>query len=394
MDKALGFLAALANALAQSAPYVVIGYMVAALIKEFVPLSVFLRYFRGGGIRPLLRAVGVGALLPICSCGVIPVGVGAFRCGASRGTTLAFITSGPTISPVAVLLAFSLLGPKLGFCFVVTALVGALVIGAVGNRCLSGADEDALRATRTKKPSAKETLPGFEGRSFAAKLRAAAKWAFWDLGTDISVDLLIGLSIAAGLLALLPDGWVASWLGEQRVLTLVYVIIVGIPLYTCTVPSIPVVQSLLLLGMSPGAAVAYMISGPATNLGEVNVLRRQLGGRAAVVFVGGLIAAALAGGVLTDWLVFPDYRYSPDLAHAAGAGSSCCVAPIFGGARNADWHGAFDGLSAWQMPFAAALGAAIAVGLARRGHAFVVGMRTKRVASETAASPEIAEAGR
>src|SRR6185295_1343542 len=134
-------------------------------------------------------------------------------------------------------------------------------------------------------------------RTLPAKLRGAAKWAFWDLGTDISVDLLVGLCIAAGLLALMPQGWIASVLGEQSFMTLVYVMLLGVPLYTCTVPSIPVTQSLLLLGVSPGAAITYLISGPATNLGEVNVIRKNLGGKTAVAFVVGLLSLAVAAGL-------------------------------------------------------------------------------------------------
>jgi uncharacterized membrane protein YraQ (UPF0718 family) len=368
MGMVVSFFDALAIALAQSAPFVVIGYLVAAFIKEFVPLEVFVRYFGGKGIRPLLRAIGVGALLPICSCGVIPVGVGAFKCGASRGTTLAFMTSGPTISPVAVLLSFSLLGPKLALCFIVAALFGSVLIGAVANRLLGGEEEEALRAASLARAE-DEQLPVSTNRTLPAKLRGAAKWAFWDLGTDISVDLLIGLCIAAGLLAALPGGWVAGWLGEQKLMTLVYVMIVGIPLYTCTVPSIPIAQSLLLLGMSPGAAVTYLISGPATNLGEVNVIRRNLGGRTAAAFVGGLLTLSILGGLLTDWLVYPDWR---PLAASEGSrkiATECFVGPLAGDDRAATLAASLHSIPAWHWPFMVVLGAAILIGLARRSAA-------------------------
>jgi uncharacterized membrane protein YraQ (UPF0718 family) len=382
------FALALANFLAQAAPFIVVGYMAAALIKEFVPVEVFVRYFGGKGMRPLLRAIGVGALLPICSCGVIPVGVGAFKCGASRGTTLAFMTAGPTISPVAVLLAFSLLGPKLAICFVVAALIGSLAIGTIANRFLSGPDEDALRAASLARAD-DETLPVSTNRTFLSKMRGAAKWAFWDLGTDISVDLLLGLCIAAGLIAVLPQGWVGEWLGHQSFMTLVYVMIVGIPLYTCTVPSIPIAQSLLLLGMSPGAAIAYLISGPATNLGEVNVIRANLGGRTAVAFVAGLLSIALVGGLLTDWLVYPGFE-----AHAATEGSrqlvtEAFVGPLATGDRAAVLRGSLASIPSWSWPFMAVLGAALAIGLVRRANGVLERRRERRAA---AALPALATA--
>ncbi len=371
METIQTFLYALLHFLAQSAPYVVLGYLVAAVIKEFVPLQVFVRLFGGGGVKPLLRAVGVGCMLPICSCGVIPIGVGAFRCGARRGTVLAFISSGPAISPVAVLLAVTFLGWQLALCFAVTALVGALAIGAIGNRLLSGPDEDALRAERQKKKAtAAEVLPSGGRGSLPAKIRGAARWAFWDLGTDISVDLLIGLSLAAGLLTALPETWITTWLGQQSLTTLLAMIAIGIPLYTCTVPSIPIVAALVSMGLPPGAAIAYLISGPATNLGDINVLRRQFGWKTAAVFVGGLFAACLAGGLITDHLVFPGFQGN---AAFAGEGAASRMSPfLVGDDRAARIAASVAALPTWHFPFLAILIAALVVGLARRGHAAAV----------------------
>lgn len=154
-------------------------------------------------------------------------------------------------------------------------------------------------------------------------MKRATHWAFWDLGTEVSVDLLIGLTLAALVLSVLPMGWIATWFGKQDFMTLIYVILIGIPVYTCSVPSLPVVQSLLLAGMSPGAAVAYLIAGPATNLGELMVLKRQFGKRATYLFTGGLVVMSLAGGLIADHLVFANYHYQPSAA-AQGAPVGTC----------------------------------------------------------------------
>lgn len=88
-------LAALLVALAQAAPYVVLGYLIAALVREFVSVEALTAGFGRDGLGPVARAVSVGALLPICSCGVIPLGVGLVRGGAAVGTTLAFMFAAP-----------------------------------------------------------------------------------------------------------------------------------------------------------------------------------------------------------------------------------------------------------------------------------------------------------
>ena len=67
----------LVHALIEAAPYLVAGFVLAAILREFVATETISSWFGGRGIKPLLRAAGVGSLLPICSCGVIPLGIGA-----------------------------------------------------------------------------------------------------------------------------------------------------------------------------------------------------------------------------------------------------------------------------------------------------------------------------
>ncbi len=280
------FIIALMFSLAQSAPYIVIGYLVAAGIKEFVPVGMLTRHFGEKGVRPLFHALGIGLILPICSCGVIPLGVGAFKCGSARGTPLTFMTSAPTVAPVAILLSISLLGVQFTASYVIIALAGSLLIGLLGNWLLGGKAEAEFRASRTPL-EAGEQLQDSTHRTLSTKLAGALRWAFWDLGSDVSIDLLFGIALAAAILAFVPVDWISSWLGRQSIFTLFYVILVAIPLYTCSTPSIPVVQSLLLKGISPGAAVAYLIAGPATNMGEIAAIKRSMGKGAAALFVRG-----------------------------------------------------------------------------------------------------------
>ena len=360
MDYVSAFCVALVNALAQGAPYVVIGYLAAAVIKEFVPVRVLTQEFGSSRIWPLLKAVVVGTLLPICSCGVVPLGIGAFKCGAARGTTLAFMTSAPTISPVAILLSFSLLGPKFTIVFVIVALTGSLLVGLIGNRLFNGKEEEVLRA-RNRVPAENEQLKDSANRTLGAKLKGAVKWAFWDLGSDVSVDLLIGLSIAAAILVFLPLQWISSLLGNQNLGTLILVILIGIPVYTCSVPSIPVVRSLLLMGMSPGAGVAYLLAGPATNLGELSAIRGSMGARTALLFAGGLFSMAIIGGLATDHLVYA--------GNHGGLAKGCCVPALFDeGVRNQTWGEMFAHIPLWHVPFMIAMAATILLGLGRRAY--------------------------
>ncbi len=363
MDHVSLFAAALLQSIAQAAPYVVIGYLVAALIREYVSLATMSRLFASRGWLPLVTATGIGALLPMCSCTVIPVGVGLVKAGAARGTVLTFLTTAPALSPVAVVLALSLLGPTMTALYVGTVLIGALLLGIVANLVLARG-EPSFRATLPANPADE---PDIKQRPWYERCRRAGKWAFWDLGTEVSVDLVIGLTLAAAILALLPMTWIASWLGTQQFGTLIYVILIGIPVYTCSVPSLPVVQSLLLAGMSPGAAIAYLIAGPATNLGELLVLRRQMGKGATWLFAGGLATMSLGGGLITDHLVYPGYSYQPSPVVGAAPVGTCCVVsfmPVQG--RPAGLSEAAAAVPTWHWPFVAVLLVTVGSGLVRR----------------------------
>jgi uncharacterized protein len=301
---------------------------------------------------------------------VIPLGIGAFKCGSARGTTLSFLTSAPTISPVAVLLAFSLLGPQITFIFIGVVLLGSLLTGVIGNRALGGEKEAVFRATMADLKDGKQ-LEDSSNKTLGQKVRGAFRWAFWDLGSDVSIDLLFGLSLAAAILAFLPREWISTWLGRQHLATLFYVILIGLPVYTCSVPSIPVVRSLLLMGMSPGAAVAYMIAGPATNLGELNAIRRSMGLNTAVFFASSLFIMALSGGLIADNLVFADYVFKPAVLGQQMITTGCCVPAIFGdAAQPLSEH--VRNVPAWHYPFILALAVTLLLGASRRIHGALV----------------------
>ncbi len=354
MDILDRFLAALLQSIAQSAPWLVLGYAVAAVIREWVPDALLARWFAGGGAAPVARAAMVGALLPMCSCTVVPLAASLARSGAAPGSLLAFLMTGPALSPVAVLLFFTLLGPTMALLLIGSCLVTALATGLLANRVLPRSE-----------PTAAAPAP-HDLRPWRERVANAGRWAWRDLAPEVSVDLVIGLMIAAAILSLLPMHLIGSWLGTQSLLTLVYVVLIGIPMYTCTVPSIPVVQSLLLAGMSPGAGVAFLLTGPATNLGELLVLRRALGGRATGLFIGGLVLGGLGAGLLADQLLFAGYAYQPSPLAGTIAPGCCLPSYLPINARPIGVIEAAATVPGWHWPFVAVMLAAMVVGLVRR----------------------------
>lgn len=353
MDLIERFLAALLQSLGQSAPWLVLGYVVAALVREWVPNAVLARWFAGRGAGPVVRGGIVGALMPMCSCTVVPVSVGMARSGAAPGGILAFLMTGPALSPVAILLFFTLLGPVIALLLIIGCLSTALLTGLIANRLLKPMPAESQACDRDQRP-------------WKQRVASAARWAGRDLAPEVSVDLVIGLALAAAILALLPMELIGSWFGTQSISTLIYVVLIGIPMYTCTVPSIPVVQSLLLAGMSPGAGIAFLLAGPATNLGELLVLRKALGGKATGIFVGGLVVAALGTGLVADHLVFANYSYTPSPVAGTVAQGCCLPSYLPINARPMGLSAAMDTIPAWHWPFIVIVFATLIAGLWQR----------------------------
>ncbi len=368
MNQLALFFNSLFMALAMSAPYLVLGYMAAALIKEFVSRETLARHLGDKGVRPVLNAVGIGALLPICSCGVIPLGIGVHRAGAARGTALSFMTSSPAVSPVAVIMVGTMLGPLYLATYVGVALLGSSLIGLIGNRLLCDETRPVSNFDAIVDRVDKEDEHQISAPKSGSRFGRALAWAFRDLGPEISVDLLVGLSIAALVLAFLPIELTEAYLGTRDFWPLFLVILVGIPVYTCSVPTIPIAWAMFMRGAMPGAMLAYMIAGPATNLGELNAIRRSMGRSAAAFYAGSLVMIALAGGVFANDVVFSSYEYKATMiAENELEVHDCCVPMIFGNRieRN-NLERIAASIPYWHYPFVVVLLVTIGVGLYQR----------------------------
>jgi|GEM_PF-6141660 len=299
------FVSTLLYTIFETAPYVLLGYFIAALIREFLPHDFLARWLGPRGMAPLFKAIGVGSILPICSCGVVPLGVGLVRGGAARGTVLSFLATAPAISPVSLILGYSLLGGRFMVTYVLIVVVGAFALGLLGNRLLkeragAGGVAKGFRTPVVDLNAVDRRVP------LPKRFLRACHWGFFDLGAEISLDLLFGLSLATLVSLLVPASWIATWLGGTGIVSILCVILLSLPVYTCSVPSLPVVQKLLFLGASPGVAVAYLIAGPATNLGELSVLRRAMGDRTMVFYGAAILTIALLGGLLANQLLMDE----------------------------------------------------------------------------------------
>ncbi|MHC4646949.1 MAG: SO_0444 family Cu/Zn efflux transporter [Planctomycetota bacterium] len=283
---------------AEMAPYLLFGFLVAGILSVFVSQGLVERHLGGRGLWPLIKASLFGVPLPLCSCGVIPVSMSLHKHGAGKGPTISFLLSTPQTGVDSIFVTWSLLGPV----FAVFRPVVALVTGIFG-----GALVDLLgRGTDSENPvPPKCTQDCCGAASKKPKIPRVLKYGFVTLPRDIGKAMLLGLVIAAVISTLVPDDFFAEKLPARGILAMVVMVFLGVPVYVCATASIPVAAALIAKGLAPGVALVFLITGPATNAAAFTTIWKVLGRRTALVYIFSVVVCALAAGLVLD-AMFPD----------------------------------------------------------------------------------------
>lgn len=289
-----------AQVIEEAAGWLLLGLVAAGLIRALLPMSLAVRLFGGRGLLPIGRAAVLGAPLPLCSCGVLPVAASLRQGGASRGVTASFLTATPETGVDSIALSYALLGPFMAVARPVAAIFSGIVSGVCVE--LFGGAERAVSKNTTSGDCCDDDSCGETASEGNGKpgLLNSLRYAFTDLLDDLAIWLAIGVLVAGVLQAFVEPQALAGWGGGSA--TMLLMLVAGIPFYVCATASTPVAAALLAAGVSPGAAMVFMLAGPATNVATIGVLRRQFGVRAAGVYLASVSASALAVGFATDAL--------------------------------------------------------------------------------------------
>ncbi|GAA0787184.1 MULTISPECIES: SO_0444 family Cu/Zn efflux transporter [Pseudomonadati] len=413
----------------ESAPWLLLGLVLAGLLKVFVPMEWMQKQLGGHGFKTVLKAAVLGAPLPLCSCGVIPAAVGLRRSGASKAATTSFLVSTPETGVDSVTVSYVLLGPFMAIVRPIAAITSAVVAGLLVGRddddgkpndkashtaeeqpavalaeakktsscCASQPAKPKAITTMSFKPAVAETKL-FQAESFKAvadkpadhlsqkqsscsatsvekapdtsnccsktsassaqthsdaktyaevpakasccssksadqanvkpkanettesccastddmatalkqnsmlsRVGSGLHYAATDLVRDTTLWLLVGLFFAALVQTYVPGDFLAKW--GDGILAMLVMVLVSVPMYICATASTPIAAGLLLAGVSPGAVLVFMMAGPATNIATLGVVSKELGKRALIGYLGGVLGVALISGMLVNYLV-------------------------------------------------------------------------------------------
>lgn len=293
----------------ESAFWVIISLLVGGLVHEFLPTSRFRDFLNRKGPGAMFGAVAFGALLPICSCGVIPLAISFYRAGVRLGPVMAFAAATPIINPAAVILSLALLGPQITVAYVALGLTLPFLLGLIAERWGDGPRITTAPLMATCCSATNDCCDGGETDTrqlpgFWRRVANALNWAFTDLGPTIAFYMAIGVLLAGLLAAFLPPSWTETYLRESSLMSLGAAGVLGASIYVCAVAHIPLVATLLAAGAAPGVSIVFLVTGTATNLPELIALFNTIGRRTVILYALSLICGAmLAGAAVNAWLM-------------------------------------------------------------------------------------------
>jgi uncharacterized protein len=317
----MSFFTAFYELFTESAPYLLLGLLIAGLMKALIPMQWMQRQLGGDGIWHIVKAAFIGAPLPLCSCGVLPAAMGLRRAGASKRSTISFLVATPETGADSITLSWVLLGPFLAVIRPIAAIISAITAGILVPRDTSendlvsiagaGAGANSEKPTSSCCASAKTcassstTTDASQQSTQPQKkfgvLSSSLDYAFTQLLNDIAFWLIIGLAAAALMQAYVPMTWFADF--GDSIWLLFIMAVIGVPMYICASASTPIAAGLLATGISPGAILVFMLAGPATNIGSIAIIRKELGQPALIAYLAGVIGTAILGGILVNYLV-------------------------------------------------------------------------------------------
>lgn len=278
------------NILNELSPWLLLGAAVAGLMHLLVPAARLQKLLRGRG--SLLASVLVGIPLPLCSCSVIPVGIGLRKEGASRGASVGFLISTPQTGVDSILVSGSLLGWPFALFKVGAALVMGLLGGGLTQRF--GQDGGADQSVTTG-PTAGEAAQLSFGRRISESVMHSV-----ELIRSIWRWLVIGVLVSAGITWLLPADQLTGVAGTSGLPAMLITLVISLPLYVCATASVPIAAALVSSGLPAGAAMVFLMAGPATNLATLGAVFRTFGLRTTGLYLLTMIVGSIAAGLLFD----------------------------------------------------------------------------------------------
>ena len=291
--------------LEEASVYVLFGILVAGLMRVFLNPESVAHHLGRGRFASVFKAALLGIPIPLCSCGVLPAAASLRKQGANKGATTAFLISTPESGVDSIALTYALLDPVMTVARPAAAFVAASVAGLAENLFnRKEMDEPVSPDLSCPVDSCCDGLdcpPEIHNahHGFSEKLKCGIRYAFKELWNDIAAWFLVGMLLAGLVTTLIPTEVLGRYLGGGLPSMLI-MLAAGIPLYICATASTPIAAALILKGISPGAALVFLLAGPATNITSLTVLYGILGKKTTAIYLASIAVMAVVSGLALD----------------------------------------------------------------------------------------------
>ncbi|MBI5874047.1 MAG: permease [Candidatus Omnitrophica bacterium] len=276
-------------------PALVLGFGLSGLAHEFIPQSWVDRNLGKTGLKPILTSTLVGAMLPICCWGSLPVAIGLYKKGAKLGPVLAFLVATPATSISALLVSYTVLGLKFTVFIFFAVIVMGVTIGLVGNRL------HYVRKIKEEKDICPHcnAMAGTCGHKedLWCRVKSVLKYAYIDMPREIGRETLLAIVLAAFVAAYVPLGalierYLAGAWGY------VFSLVFGLLTYVCSTATVPLTDAFMKQGMNVGAGMVFLLAGPVTSYGTILVLRKEFGSKILFIYLGLISIISILLGIL------------------------------------------------------------------------------------------------
>jgi len=274
----------------EMSPYLIVGFFFAGLLHTLLGEKYIKKHFSQGGLLSTIKATLFGVPLPVCSCGVIPLAESIHKDGASKSSTMAFLVSTPSSGVDSIFATYALLGPVFAIFRPIASFLSGIFTGIITHFSDKTEAEESDQNTQNNNHPPPKTF------------KEIFKFGFKVIPSEIAKWLIIGVVIGGAISALVPADFGTKYLNSPF-LNYFVIILISIPIYVCATGSIPIAASLIAKGVLPGAALALLIAGPATNTVTISFVYQRMGKKIAILYIISIIIVSILSGLLFDLFI-------------------------------------------------------------------------------------------
>lgn len=305
MNSVLSVVHATWELLVDACVYMILGLVIGGLMRVALSPSQVAKHLGKGRFWPVFKAALVGVPLPLCSCGVVPAAATLRKQGANRGAVTAFLIATPESGVDSIAVTYALIDPIMTVARPVVAFVSALGAG-LAQQVLFPEKQRETAPPDLSCPidgccDGVDCPPNVHRRHHRIheRVRGGVRFAFGELWNDLVGWFWIGMVLAGVITVIVPDNFAKAYLGGG-LMAMLMMLVISVPMYICATASTVIAASLVVKGVSPGAALVLMLAGPATNVASLTLVTGLLGKRATAVYLGSIAVFSVLAGLVVD----------------------------------------------------------------------------------------------